>query len=170
MDKGRMSSAINIMNDYSEEQLTRIFSENTELRQNKKLAQAIVNRRKQKRIESVDELKEIILQTIKSVNLNQEFAKIFQAIRIEVNQEFANLKEALKQSIRILKPSGRLVVISYHSLEDKIVKDIFTTASAYKGKKPRLKILTSKPILPSADEVESNPQARSAKLRVAEKL
>jgi len=162
-------TAEKIINEWPEEELIKIFEEYGEERYSKSIAKSICRNRTTKKIESTSQLREIIRQSVpgryKHNRIN--FAtKIFQAIRIAVNDELNNLKKVLPQALDILKPGGRLVVISFHSLEDRIVKNFFKD----EFKKGNLEILTKKPIIPSKEEIILNPRSRSAKLRVIEKI
>ena len=164
-----------VINEYEEDQIADLLYYYGELRDGRKLAREIVRVRKTKVIETTDDLKSIF-RFIPAFKQNKFFAQVFQAIRIEVNQELEALKEMLVQSHRILKPNGRLVVISYHSLEDRLVKR-FLKNGMFEGEPERdffgnfsvpLKTI-GKLIVPDADEIKINNRARSAKLRIAEK-
>ncbi|MBU1177411.1 16S rRNA (cytosine(1402)-N(4))-methyltransferase RsmH [Patescibacteria group bacterium] len=162
-------TAEEIINEWSEEELIRIFEEYGEERYSKSIAKSICRNRTTKKIGNTSQLREIIRQSIpggyKHNRIN--FAtKIFQAIRIAVNDELNNLIKTLPQALSLLKPKGRLVVISFHSLEDRIVKNFFKD----EFKKGNLEILTKKPIIPSKEEIIFNPRSRSAKLRVIKKI
>jgi len=172
-------TAQKIVNEYSEQQLTKIFKEYGELINAKKVAQQICRHREEKEIRTTEDLKEVTKGCYSKHEENKFLAPLFQALRIEVNQEIEALKECLMYCYTVLKPKGRLVVISYHSLEDRLVKNVMKTGNAegieekdpiYGSSKKIYKNLTSKPILPAAEEIERNPRARSAKLRVAEKI
>ncbi len=166
MDRSQKLTAEEIVNRSSQNELERIFREYGEERFSKRIARAIVQKREKGKIKSTLELREIIEKSIFTWKKRESVTRIFQALRIAVNQELENLEIALKGSIDLLKPAGRIVVISYHSLEDRIVKNAFREA----GKQGTLSVLTKKPIQPSGGEIVSNPRARSAKLRAAEKL
>ncbi len=172
-------TAKKIVNEYSETQLIKIFKEYGELNNAKKVAYLICEYRKEKEIETTAELKEITKTCYAKHEENKFMAPLFQALRIEVNQEIEALKECLNDCYTVLKPGGRLVVMSYHSLEDRLVKNLMKSGNTegiierdviYGSTKKVYKNITSKPIVPSANEVEKNPRARSAKLRVAEKI
>lgn len=175
-------TAAKIINGYSEEELIEIFKELGEERFSRRIAQRIVQARKKEPIKTTQELSLIIQQSLGRFFRNKSLARIFQALRIEVNQELKALKELLEQSKEILAPKARIVIISYHSLEDRIVKHFFKKYSCLKEKpykkeifsekkdKDCFKILTRKPVIPEQDEIERNPRSRSAKLRVAEKI
>lgn len=166
-----------IVNEYEEAQLADIFYLYGELREARKLAREIVSARKNGEIKSTEDLKKVFWY-IPSHKSNKFFAQIFQAIRIEVNQELEVLKEMLEQSYRVLKPGGRLSVISYHSLEDRLVKR-FLKNGMFEGEPERdiygnyqksFELMKSKAIIPTDEEIEENSRARSAKLRVGTKL
>lgn len=166
-----------IINEYEEEQLADLFYYYGELREARKLAREIVHHRKIKSIETTEDLKKLF-SYIPQFKQNKFFAQVFQAIRIEVNQELDVLKELLMQSYQLLKPQGRLVVISYHSLEDRLVKR-FLKNGMFEGEPARdiygnfnkaFDLLQSKAIIPDDAEIEENSRARSAKMRVGIKL
>lgn len=166
-----------VINGYEEEHLADIFYYYGELREARKLAREIVHYRKNKKIRTTEELKNIF-SYIPSHKSNKFFAQLFQAVRIEVNQELEALKEMLEQSYRMLKKEGRLVIISYHSLEDKLVKK-FLRNGMFKGEPERdiygnydkpFSLPQSKAIVPTDIEIEENSRARSAKMRVGIKL
>ncbi len=168
-------SAIEIINHSSVEELIKIFSQYGEVRNAKSLAKAVVEARAQRPIENVQEFLHII-DALVIGNRTRYLSQVFQAIRIKVNDEIGSLRALLTSSAKLLKKGGRLVVISYHSLEDREVKhfmkrgpsqtndDMFSIAPKW-----GLKMLTRKPVLPTSDEVRTNRRARSAKLRIAEK-
>lgn len=166
-----------IVNDYEEEQLANLLYYYGELRESRKLAREIVHARKTNSIETTDDLKKVF-SYIPAHKQNKFFAQIFQAIRIEVNQELEVLKEMLQQAYNILNPKGRLVVISYHSLEDRLVKrflkngifDGEPTRDIYGNYSKSFELLQSKATIPNPEEIETNPRARSAKLRTGIKL
>ena len=166
-----------IINDYEEEELADIFYHYGELREARKLAREIVHHRKSKKIETTEDLKNLF-SYIPAFKQNKFFAQVFQAIRIEVNQELEVLKEMLVQSYKILKVEGRLVVISYHSLEDRLVKR-FLKNGMFEGEPQRdiygnyakaFELLKTKAIIPDDKEIEENSRARSAKMRIGIKL
>lgn len=181
MDKSRKQTAADVVNEFNEEELSLIFRDYGEERNHKKIARAIVNRRETKKIKTTTDLKQIISEFTPVNYLTKTLSRIFQALRIYVNDELNMLKEFLERSVDVLKPGGRLVVISYHSLEDRIVKDFFRNESVtsltpkedpfgLQKKSARLKIITRKPVLPTKEEVRINRRARSAKLRAAERI
>lgn len=166
-----------IIADYEEDQLADIFYYYGELRDARKLARAIANYRLTKKINTTEDLKNVF-SFIPGHKQNKFFAQVFQAIRIEVNQELEALKEMLVQSHKILKPKGRLVVISYHSLEDRLVKR-FLKNGMFEGEQPRdiygnfpktFELLQTKAVIPDEAEIEENSRARSAKMRVGIKI
>lgn len=175
-------SAAEIINQLSEEELVNIFRKYGELFAARKIAKAIIWKRKKKRIETTLELVEAVSKVIpKKFKKEPILSKIFQAIRIAVNRELENLSQVLAQAIKILEKRGRITCISYHSLEDRIVKQFFLHESkdcicpsefpaCVCHHKARIRVITKKPILPTENEVKLNPRSRSAKLRVAEKI
>ncbi|WP_207424897.1 16S rRNA (cytosine(1402)-N(4))-methyltransferase RsmH [Desertivirga brevis] len=178
MDQGGSLNAKEVVNVYSEEDLHRIFGMYGEIQNAKSLARVIVTSRLNRPIETIAELKEVIKKLIPKGKEHKYLAQVFQALRIEVNQELEALQEFLNQSIDVLKPGGRLVIMSYHSLEDRLVKN-FISKGKFKGEvekdffgneiKP-LEAVTRKAIVASQEEILINNRARSAKLRVAVKL
>jgi len=176
MNKKSGVSAVDLIQTYSEKELKRIFWEYGEIRNAPQVARKIVANRG--RLTTVNALKSALESCATPGKENQFFAKVFQALRIEVNDELNSLKELLIQSKDVLKPGGRIVVIAYHSLEDRLVKNFFRSGK-FEGDAEKdvfgnvlapFKVITRKPILPSAEEVERNNRARSAKLRVAERV
>ena len=177
MNVGQVLDAQRVINDYEEEQLADIFYYYGELREARKLAREIVHYRKIKKIETTEDLKSLF-QYIPASRQNKFYAQLFQAIRIEVNQELEALKEMLMQAYRVLKPGGRLVVISYHSLEDRLVKR-FLKNGMFEGEPQRdiygnyeksFELLQSKAFIPDEEEINENSRARSAKMRVGIKI
>jgi len=177
-------TAADILNKYREEDLIRIFREYGEERYAKQIAQEIVKERKHNQISKTDQLVSIIQKVYQNKPKPKKIhpaTKVFQALRIEVNDELNNLKSTLPQALAALGKGGRLVVISFHSLEDRIVKEFFKREAkeclcppqlpvCICGHKAQLKILTKKVIIPSLAEIKSNPRSRSAKLRAAQKI
>ncbi|MHA3044722.1 16S rRNA (cytosine(1402)-N(4))-methyltransferase RsmH [Riemerella anatipestifer] len=170
-------NAQKVVNEYEEEHLADIFYHYGELREARRLARELVHYRKSKPIKTTEDLKSVF-KYIPSHKQNKFFAQLFQAIRIEVNQELEALKEMLEQAYRILKPGGRLVVISYHSLEDRLVKR-FLKNGMFDGEPERdiygnytkaFELLQSKAFVPTEEEIEANSRARSAKMRVGIKV
>lgn len=178
MNRSAKQTAADILNSYDEEQLANLFYLYGELRMARKIASTIVFARQKKPIETVSEFLEIMERFTLRDKEKKVLAQAFQALRIEVNQELDALTEMLQQSIDCLAVGGRLSVISYHSLEDRIVKNIFRSGNVdgkikkdfYGNPLTDLKIINRKVIVPSEDEQKNNPRSRSAKLRVAEKI
>ncbi len=184
MDRSRGESAAELVNNLPENELSRIIFEYGEERWAKKIARTVVERRKEKRIDTTRLLARAVEDSIPRgawPPKTHPATRTFQALRIAVNGELDALESALPEMITMLKTGGRAVVISYHSLEDRLVKDAFRAGArpctcppdfpeCVCGKKPYLKILTPKPVLPSEEEIKSNPSARSAKLRAAERI
>lgn len=177
MDRNSKLTAADILNTYTEEELKHIFKLYGEVDNAGRLAYAIFHARKENQIETVNDLKAAIAKCVKRGRENQYYAQVFQALRIEVNKELDVLKELLMQSLEVLKPGGRLVVISYQSLEDRLVKNIIRSGKFegevdkdfYGNQLTPFKAITRKPIIPSDPEIMENSRARSAKLRIAEK-
>lgn len=179
MNRKGGKTAAQILNTYSEEKLADVFYLYGELKQSRRIASAIVKTRKEKPYKKTSDL----LNTLNSFLGRGEkekkiLAQAFQALRIEVNEEMETLKEMLQQALDILKPGGRISVITYHSLEDRIVKNFFKTGN-FEGKVEKdffgnfetpFKLINNKVIIPSREEEERNPRSRSAKLRIAEKI
>ena len=161
-DKSQDFSAKDLINSYSEKELEQIFKEYGELRYSRNLAKDIVAYRKGKDIESTFDLVEAVKEKIPARFLNKELSKLFQAIRIVVNDELENLRTCLNDVVEFLEQEARIVVISYHSLEDRMVKNFLRSSK-------ELKVLTKKVVLSSDVEIGKNVRARSAKLRAAEK-
>ncbi|WP_346983692.1 16S rRNA (cytosine(1402)-N(4))-methyltransferase RsmH [Chryseobacterium sp. POE27] len=166
-----------VINEYEESELANIFYHYGELREARKLARDIVHHRKTKSIETTEDLKKMF-SYIPPHKVNKFYAQLFQAIRIEVNQELEVLKEMLVQAYRVLKPEGRLVVISYHSLEDRLVKRFLKNGmfegeperDIYGNYKKAFELVKSKAIIPDDKEIEENSRARSAKMRTGIKV
>ncbi len=169
-------TAADILNTYDAAALQQVFSLYGEVRNAKTLANAIVEERSQKPITAINELLALLRPLVRG-SRNRYLAQVFQALRIEVNDEIGSLKTFLEDALTVLKPGGRFVVISYHSLEDRLVKYFFKSGNFtgeqikyYYGNILRpFKSITKKALLPSAEEIKKNPRARSAKMRVAEK-
>lgn len=184
MDQSEPFSAADLVNTASVDELSKILWEYGEERWSKRIAEFIDKYRRVKRIETTTELVEIIKQAIPAAarrNGPHPARRTFQAIRIAVNRELDVLQQVLEKSLTILKPGGRIVVISFHSLEDRIVKTTFTKWAkgcicpkeilvCQCGQLPKVQIITRKPVLPSQEEIDRNPRARSSKLRCAEKV
>ena len=184
MDKRQERTAYDIVNGYSEHELARIIREYGEDKFAQNIAKHIVAMRQKKPIETTGELNEAIRAAIPmkiQKTLGHPSKRTFQAIRIELNEELEELRTALESMIDLLKPGGRFCIITFHSLEDRMVKTMFKKEESpctcppefpvcVCGKKPRVKVITKKPILPSETEQEENSRARSAKLRVLERI
>lgn len=171
-------TAADILNTYTEEALSTLFYLYGELKNSRKLASVIVKARETKPLETTDEFLALITPYIGKDKEKKMLAQVFQALRIEVNDEMRALREMLQQAMRLLKPGGRLVVMTYHSLEDRLVKNFFksgnfegTISQDFFGNiQSPFRLINNKVITPSSEEVEVNPRSRSAKLRIAEKL
>lgn len=184
MDKTKDFSAKDIVNNYSKEELIRVLREYGEERFANRIAERIIREREIKPIETTSELSEIVKAAYPGKERHKKkhpARKTFQALRIEVNKELDILEPSFKSAIKHLNPGGRISIITFHSLEDRIVKHFFKKQQnpctcppefpmCVCGKKPEIKLINRKPILPSAEELEENNRARSAKLRVAEKI
>ena len=177
MDQRQPLTAFTVVDTYSESQLHKIFEQYGEVTNAKTLARTIVAVRNNVSLKSIDAFKNALRGVVKG-NPNKYFAQVFQALRIEVNDELGALKEMLQQIPSILKPGGRAAIITFHSLEDRLVKKFFRHETFEEAednpfmmteKKSRLKVITKKPIEPSEKELKQNPRARSSKLRVAER-
>ncbi|HPH85959.1 MAG TPA: 16S rRNA (cytosine(1402)-N(4))-methyltransferase RsmH [Ferruginibacter sp.] len=177
MDPRQPKTAATILQTYTELQLHKLFEQYGEVTNAKTLARTIVARRNMAPIKTISQFKEAVKNEVKG-NPNKYFAQVFQALRIEVNDEMGALKDMLQQSASVLKPGGKIAVISFHSLEDRLVKNFFKQGSfgeveiddVYGGRPESIfNIITKKPILPGAAEIKLNPRSRSAKLRIAEK-
>ena len=174
-------NAEEVLNEYPLEKLQQIFREYGEERYWRRIAQAVVDTRKLSRISTTGQLADIVRGIVGGKFLNKSLARIFQAVRIEVNDELNRLKQALEKAFDCLEIGGRIVVIAYHSLEDRITKEFFRFKEldcvcpvefpqCVCDKTKEMRILTRKPVFPSLNEVEQNPRARSARLRCAEKI
>lgn len=178
MNQRAGKTAADIINTYEEEALADLFYLYGELKNSRKIASAIVRARSTKNLRSIEDLLNIVKPLFGREREKKELAKVFQALRIEVNQEMEALKEMLMAATEMLNPGGRLSVITYHSLEDRIVKNIMKTGNC-DGKENKdffghssspFRLINNKVIVPDADEQERNPRSRSAKLRIAEKI
>ena len=177
MNKRAGFTAADVVNTYAEERLADIFYLYGELKNSRKLASVIVKARANGQIKTIGEFLEIIKPLFGREREKKELAKVFQALRIEVNQEMEALKEMLTAATEALKPGGRLVVITYHSLEDRMVKNIMktgnvegkTTQDFFGNLQTPFKLVNNKVIVPDEEEIERNPRSRSAKLRISEK-
>jgi len=181
MDRRQDLSAREVVNDYDEARLADLLWKYGEERLSRKIAKAIVLSRRKAAIDTTGRLEQVVRSVVVGRFAQKSLSRVFQAIRIEVNNELENLRQALHETTGLLETGGRLVVIAYHSLEDRIVKETMTKAAASRipsGSKlvadtevqPLMRILTKKPVLARHEEVQKNPRARSAKLRAAEKL
>lgn len=170
-------NAADILNTYTEEQLASLFYLYGELRMSRKLASEIVRARSLKSFVTIDDFLVVLKPFTNNRDKEKKFlAQAFQALRIEVNDEMTALREMLQSSLQVLRPGGRLVVITYHSLEDRLVKNFFKSGN-FEGQSEQdffgnvrspFRLINNKVIVPSAEEIKSNPRARSAKLRIAE--
>ena len=177
MNQGEKLDAANVINNYSEEKLHKIFEQYGEVSNSKTLAKIIVQLRKSQSLNTINEFKNALFPVVKG-NPEKYFAQVFQALRIEVNDELGALKEMLQQVPGVLSEGGRIVVITFHSLEDRIVKNFFKNGNFNEEQendlygslqKNELIVITKKPIIPSQEELKRNPRSRSSKLRIAEK-
>ena len=179
MDQRQQLTAFEVVNTYTEQQLHKLFEQYGEVTNSKTLARTIVQVRKNVSLKTISNFKQALQSVVKG-NPHKYFAQVFQALRIEVNDEFGALKEMLQQVPSLLKPQGRVAIITFHSLEDRIVKNYFrkghfeeeepdTDVFGRQTSVPPLKPITKKPIEPTEEEMKRNPRARSARLRVAEK-
>ena len=178
MNRSGKIDAATVLNTYDEEQLASILYLYGELKQSRRMASAIVKARSEGEISTTGRLVEVVSSFIRRSQEKKELAQVFQALRIEVNHEIDVLKRLLNQSLEVLKPGGRLVIITYHSLEDRLVKN-FMRSGNVEGKVDKdfygkvntpWKLINNKVITASDEEVERNPRSRSAKLRIAEKI
>lgn len=178
MDRRNSLTAAGILAGYAEEDLFRIFKEYGELPNARQIASRIAKLRQQEPIDTTGKLRKVLLPLSPRRAENKFLAQVFQALRIEVNQELDALKDLLLQSAEVLRPGGRLVIISYHSLEDRLVKNFMKTGTFdgqpvkdfYGNLMAPFRPVLKKPLEASVDEITRNPRARSAKLRIAEKL
>ncbi len=178
MDRDQELTAANIVNEYDEQDLSKLFRKYGEIKNSGCVSRAIVRTREKERIKTTFQLAEAVRSCFPPARFNKSMAKVFQALRIEVNDELGALEEFLLQTPGVLKEGGRLVVIAYHSLEDRLVKN-FMKSGNLEGKVEKdfygnpiltFKVLTGKPIVPGEEEIKMNKRARSAKLRIAEKI
>ena len=184
MDNRNPLTARTVVNEYSEDKIRKILFEYGEERFSSRIAANIIREREKAPIETTGELVEIIKRSIPSAARDgghHPAKRSFQALRIEVNAELDVIAPAIRSAVRLLSKGGRIAIITFHSLEDRIVKQTFAELAqgctcpknfpvCVCGRRPEVKVISRKPILPSAEELEINPRARSAKLRVAEKL
>jgi 16S rRNA (cytosine1402-N4)-methyltransferase len=178
MDQRQPLTAYDIVNSYSEQQLHKLFEQYGEVTNSKTLAQTIVRIRETVSLKTIESFKNALREIVKG-NPAKYFAQVFQALRIEVNDELGALKDMLTQVPPLLNPGGRIAIITFHSLEDRLVKNFFRRGSfdepdanpfTTEEQVSQLKIITRKPLTASAAELKNNPRARSAKLRIAEKV
>lgn len=178
MSEQAQTTAAQILNEYEEEQLCHIFRRYGEVRPAMRLARMITSAREGQAFDRVNQIKETIAPLAPKLKEHKFYAQVFQALRIEVNDELGALEQMLLQSVEILKTGGRLAVISYHSLEDRMVKN-FMREGKLDGEAERdffgnrlvpFKVMNRKPLVPTEEEIERNNRARSAKLRVAERI
>lgn len=177
MDQRQTLTAFDVLNSYGEQQLHKLFEQYGEVTNAKTLAKTIVQVRNNTSLKTIDGFKNALREIVKG-NPNKYFAQVFQALRIEVNDELGALKEMLQQVPDLLKPGGRVAIITFHSLEDRLVKNFFRRGTFDEPESNpftndvsvnELKVISKKPILPTENEMKQNSRARSAKLRVAEK-
>ncbi len=179
MDQRQPKTARDILLSYTEQQLHKLFEQYGEVSNSKTLAKHIVQNRNNAALQTIDSLKALLQPVVKG-NPNKYLAQVFQALRIEVNDEMGALKEMLQQLPEVLSSGGRAAIITFHSIEDRLVKNFFKNESFEEAvdenpfvttvKQKKLKVITKKPIEASAEEVKRNPRSRSAKLRIAERL
>ncbi|MFZ1328416.1 MAG: 16S rRNA (cytosine(1402)-N(4))-methyltransferase RsmH, partial [Chitinophagaceae bacterium] len=178
MDQRQTLTAYDVVNTYTEQRLHKLFEQYGEVTNSKTLAKKIVDVRGASSLKTIDGFKNAVREIVKG-NPNKYFAQVFQALRIEVNDELGALKEMLEQIPSLLKPGGRVAIITFHSLEDRLVKNFFRRGSFDEPdenpfinteKASELKVITKKPLVPADSEMKRNPRSRSAKLRVAEKV
>lgn len=178
MDRKSGLKASDVVNTYSEKELLRVFNTYGEVRNAYKLVLLIIAKRKINPVTTIDEFKDAIRNCIPGKEESKYLSQVFQALRIEVNEEMKALESLLENSASVLEKGGRLVVMSYHSLEDRMVKNFINSGNVagevekdFFGNKTELfKSLTKKPIIPSDEEIDRNRRSRSAKLRIAEKI
>ncbi len=156
-------TAADVLNDYSDIELHRIFKEYGELKYSRQVTRDIIEYRQKKKFETTGEVAELLKKKIPPRYVNKDLSKVFQALRIEVNDEMGNLKKALEDSVDCLETGGKVIIVSYHSLEDRMTKNFFRSNEM-------LKAVTKKPVTAGKAEIASNVRARSAKLRAAEKV
>jgi 16S rRNA (cytosine1402-N4)-methyltransferase len=178
MDQKKSLTAKDIINQYPEEKLIELFYTYGELTNAKKIARLIVSERKVKEILTTADLKIVLKNSFRKDHENKFFAQVFQSVRIETNQELDSLKDLLVQSVDLLRKGGRIVILAYHSLEDRLVKDFFRSGN-FNGEIQKdfygnpiipLRVINRKPIVASEPEITENRRARSVRLRIAEKI
>jgi len=176
MNQSSSLSAKDILNNYKEEQLNNLFRVYADFNNPSKITSLIIHFRKKKEINTITEFTQLLNTIFKGPKKNKLLARVFQAIRIEVNNEIGCLKELLTSSLKLIKPKGRLVIMSYHSIEDRVVKNFFKfggfnpfpKVGIYQNEPSPFSVITKKPIQADIKEIENNNRARSAKLRIAE--
>jgi 16S rRNA (cytosine1402-N4)-methyltransferase len=178
MDQRQSKTAAEIIKNYSEKELHKLFEQYGEVTNSKTLAKSIVQLRTTTQLITIDALKNALRGVVKG-NPNKYFAQVFQALRIEVNDEMGALKDLLQQIPNLLKPGGRAAIITFHSIEDRLVKNFFRRGTFDEPEEnpfmndtavSELNVITKKPVVPTDKEMKQNPRSRSAKLRVAEKI
>ena len=178
MNQRAGKTAADVVNTYDEKQLADVLYLYGELKQSRKIASAIVKARQKKAVETIGDFLDIVKPFFRNEREKKELAKVFQALRIEVNHEMDALRDMLKGATEMLKPGGRLVVITYHSLEDRIVKNLMKTGNV-EGEEDKdffgrvntpYRLVNRQVIVPSDEEMARNPRSRSAKLRIAERI
>lgn len=178
MDRRQPVTAFDVVQTYGEQQLHKLFEQYGEVTNAKTLAKTIVTVRHTVSLKTIDGFKNALREVVKG-NPNKYFAQVFQALRMEVNEEVQALKELLEQSASLLRPGGRIAVIAFHSIEDRLVKNFFREGTFEEaeenpfintGREPVFKIITKKPVTATTEELKRNTRSRSAKLRVAERL
>ncbi len=176
MNKQQLLTAADVVNSYDEQKLHKLFEQYGEVTNAKTLARKIVEERKKLTVTTIRSFINVVSAVVKG-NPNKYLAQVFQSLRIEINDELGALKEMLHQATELLKPGGRIAVITFHSLEDRIVKNFFKKGLTEEHTdpfgqtiKPLLHVITKKPIVPADKEIKQNPKSRSAKLRIAEKI
>ena len=181
MDQDSGINATEMLKSLTERELADLIYEFGEERHSRKIASAIINFQKKSPVGTTSDLSSIVKSVIMGSKKTKSLARVFQALRIAVNDELSSLEEGLTSAVKLLNKGGRLVVLSYHSLEDRIVKNFFRDLSkdyiyapdsplGYEEQVKRLKLLTKKVIKPAKSEIESNPRSRSARLRAAERV
>jgi len=178
MDRRESKTAFDIVNSYSEQQLHKLFEQYGEVTNAKTLAKTIVQARQHESLKTINSFKNALRRIVKG-NPKKYFAQVFQALRIEVNDELGALRELLLQTPHLLKPGGRVAIITFHSLEDRLVKNFFRRGTFEEAEEnpftmskqvSEFKLINKKPITPDEKELKQNPRSASAKLRVAEKI
>lgn len=176
MNRKKRLSAREVLNRYSAKELTRVFQQYAEIRHPDRLVSLIIKAREKREIKTTGDLVNVLKLILKGGRYNKFLSRIFQALRIEVNEEIESLGEMLKQTPEVIRKGGRLVVISYHSLEDRMVKHFMKTGSflpgtpeeSIYGRKTSFRMVNRRVIIPGPEEIAANPRSRSAKLRIAE--